>query len=156
MCIYIFFQCIFVIFISVSSVCQKYILLCLFDISTTILLYLPLNPPPPNPFRTSVKDVCSQEFSPLGFLTWETTSVLWRAGWPFRMTTAQCCTASSICTPSPSLRNQSYYRTTSWTWQPACWPVALTPHAPSFSSSLWSVTHISLYNTAALRDTITR
>lgn len=111
---------------------------------------------PLSPFRASVKGVCSQESSPLGFLTWETTSVLWRAGWPCRMTAAQCCTALLICTPSPSLRTQSYYRTTSWTWQPACWPVELTPHALSFSSSLWSVTHISLYNTAAFLDTIIR
>lgn len=94
--------------------------------------------------------VCSQESSPLGFLTWGTTSALWRAGWPCRMSTARCCTASLICTPSPSLRTQRYYRTTSWTWQPACWPVALTPHALSFSSSLWSVTHISLYEPGSL------
>lgn len=96
--------------------------------------------------RASMKGVCSQESSPLGFLTWETTLELWRAGCPCRTTTAPCCTASLICTPSPSLRTQSYYRTTSWTWQPACWPVALTPHALSFSNSLWSVTHSSLWH----------
>lgn len=106
--------------------------------------------------RASMKDVCFQESSPLGFLTWGTTSELWRAGWPCRMITAQCCTASLICTPSPSLRTQNHYRTISWTWQPACWPVALTPHAPSFSSSLWSVAHISLYNTAGFPDAIIR
>lgn len=78
----------------------------------------------------------SQGSSQLGCLTSATTWVPWRTGWPCRTNILQCSTALWTCTPSPSLRTQPTSGETYWTWQPACWLVALTQREQYSSSSL--------------------